>query len=143
MFSGTYRQKVDDKGRLAIPAQFRRNLPAGSHISIGQDNILTIYPPDLWAALSEKLQSPLLSPDERAMSRALFSMAVPCELDTQGRVSLLPDQRRLAGIEARSSAAVIGNGARVEIWAAERWDSYSADALSRFTEVTDQVIAGH
>lgn len=143
MFSGTYRQKVDEKGRLAIPAQFRRNLPEGSHISIGQDNVLTIYPPDQWQALADKLQSPLLGPDERQMSRALFSMAVPCELDAQGRVSLLPDQRRLAGIEPRSTAAVIGNGPRVEIWAEARWDSYSADALTRFTEVADKVISGH
>src|SRR5258708_2263839 len=143
MFSGTSRQRVDEKGRLAIPAPFRRSLPAGSHISIGLDGVLTIYPPDQWQALAEKLQGPLLGPDERAMSRALYSMAVPCELDAQGRVSLLPDQRRLAGIEPRSTVAVIGNGARVEIWSEARWDTYSIDAVNQFTQNADKVIAGH
>jgi MraZ protein len=74
------------------------------------------------------------------LSRTLYSKAVPCEFDGQGRVTLSQEQRRMAGIEPRSTAAVIGNGVRVEIWAEERWDSYSTDALDRFTEFADKVI---
>ncbi len=142
MFAGTYRVRVDEKGRLAIPASFRRQLPEGSFISIGQDSILTIYPPDQWESLGLRLQEPLLGPEQRALSRTLYSKAVACEFDGQGRVSLSQDQRRLAGIEPRSTVAVIGNGARVEIWAEDRWDSYSSDALGRFTELADRVIRG-
>src|SRR5438132_264259 len=120
MFWGSHRVRVDEKGRLAIPAQFRRQLPEGSFISIGQDGVLTIYPPEQWDSLASRLQDPLLGPEQRALSRALFSQAVACEFDAQGRVSLSSEQRRLAGIEPRSTVAVIGNGARVEIWAEER-----------------------
>ncbi len=141
MFWGTHRVRVDEKGRLAIPALFRRQLPeGGSYISIGQDGILTIYPPDQWESLASGLQDPLLSQEQRALSRTLFSKAVPCESDGQGRVSLSAEQRRLAGIEPRSTVAVIGNGARVEIWAEERWDAYSDDAVNRFDELADRVI---
>jgi transcriptional regulator MraZ len=142
MFWGTHRVRVDEKGRLAVPAQFRRQLPEGSFISIGQDGVLTIYPPDQWESLASRLQDPLLGPDQRALSRALFSKAVASEFDAQGRVSLSAEQRRLAGIEPRSTAAVIGNGARVEIWAEERWDSYSDDAVGRFDELADRVTQG-
>ena len=110
MFWGSHRVRVDEKGRLAIPAQFRRQLPDGSFISIGQDGVLTIYPPDQWESLASRLQDPLLGPDQRALSRALFSQAVACEFDAQGRVSLSAEQRRLAGIEPRSTVAVIDNG---------------------------------
>ena len=140
MFAGTFRVRVDEKGRLAIPAGYRKQLPEGSYISIGQDNILTIYPPDMWQNLGSQLQDPLLGPEQRALSRTLYSKAVPCEFDGQGRVTLSQEQRRLAGIDPRSTAAIIGNGARVEIWAEERWDSYSTDALDRFTEFADKVI---
>ena len=140
MFAGTFRVRVDEKGRLAIPAGYRKQLPEGSYISIGQDNILTIYPPDMWQSLGSQLQDPLLGPEQRALSRTLYSKAVPCEFDGQGRVTLSQEQRRLAGIDPRSTAAIIGNGARVEIWAEERWDSYSTDALDRFTEFADKVI---
>ena len=143
MFWGSHRVRVDEKGRLAIPAVFRRQLPeGGSYISIGQDGVLTIYPPDQWESLASRLQDPLLGPEQRALSRALFSKAVACEFDGQGRVGLSAEQRRLAGIEPRSTVAVIGNGARVEIWADERWDAYSADAVGRFDELADRVIQG-
>ena len=142
MFWGTHRVRVDEKGRLAIPATFRRQLPDGSFISIGQDGVLTIYPPDQWESLASGLQDPLLGPEQRALSRALFSKAVACEFDAQGRVGLSAEQRRLAGIEPRSTVAVIGNGARVEIWAEARWDAYSDDAVVRFDELADRVIQG-
>lgn len=140
MFWGTHRVRVDEKGRLAIPASYRRQLPEGSFISIGQDGVLTIYPPEQWEALSDRLRDPLLGPEQRALSRALFSNAVACEFDGQGRVSLAAEQRRLAGIDPRSTAVVIGNGRVVEIWSEERWSDYSEDAVERFTELADRVI---
>jgi MraZ protein len=140
MFTGTYRVRVDEKGRLAIPAAFRRQLPEGSFVSIGQDGALTIYPPDQWEALGERLKDPLLGPDQRALSRALYATAASCEFDGQGRISLGAEQRRLAGIEPRSTVAVTGNGLRVEIWAEDRWDGYAPVALERFTELADRVI---
>jgi MraZ protein len=142
MFWGTHRVRVDEKGRLAVPAAFRRQLPEGSFISIGQDGVLTIYPPELWESLASRLQEPLLGPEQRALARALFSKAVACEFDAQGRVILSPEQRRQATIEPRSTAVVIGSGAKVEIWAEERWESYSGDVEGRFDELADKVIQG-
>jgi len=133
---------VDDKGRLAIPAQFRKQLREGSFVSVSQDSVLAIYPPDLWNALAAQLESPLPGPDQRALARTLYSMSVPFEPDGQGRISLQPEQRRLAGIESTSTVVVIGMGSRVEIWPEARWESYSTDAQGRFTEFADRVITG-
>jgi MraZ protein len=133
---------VDDKGRVAIPAQFRKQLREGSYVSVSQDAVLAIYPPDLWNALAAQLQSPLPGPDQRALARTLYSMSVPFEPDGQGRISLQPEQRRLAEIDGPSTVVVIGMGSRVEIWPEARWESYSADAQGRFTEFADRVIAG-
>jgi MraZ protein len=139
VFTGTYRVRVDDKGRLAIPAAYRKQLPEGSFVSLGLDNVLAIYPPDLWASLAENLLSPLQGPDQRALSRTLYSLSEAFEPDGQGRIILRPEQRRLAEIGAPSSVVVIGSGSRVEIWQEARWDSYSADAQGRFTESADRV----
>ena len=134
--------RVDDKGRLAIPAQFRKQLREGSFVSVSQAAVLAIYPPDLWNALAAQLQSPLPGPDQRALARTLYSMSVPFEPDGQGRISLQPEQRRLAEIETSSTVVVIGMGSRVEIWPEARWESYSTDAQGRFTEFADRVISG-
>jgi transcriptional regulator MraZ len=134
--------RVDDKGRLAIPSQFRKQLREGSFVSVSQDAVLAIYPPDLWNALAAQLQSPLPGPDQRALARTLYSMSVPFEPDGQGRIGLQPEQRRLAEIETSSTVVVIGMGSRVEIWPEARWESYSTDAQGRFTEFADRVISG-
>ena len=134
--------RVDEKGRLAITASFRKQLPEGSFVSVSLDNVLAIYPPDLWAALAQDLQSPLPGPDQRALARTLYSLSETFEPDGQGRIMLRPEQRRLTGIDSPSTVVVTGIGSRVEIWPAARWDSYSADAQGRFTEFADRVISG-
>ncbi len=138
----THRVRVDDKGRLAIPASFRKQLPEGSYVSVSQDSALAIYPPDLWDALAQELRSPLPGPDQRALARTLYSMSETFEPDGQGRITLGMEQRRVTGIETPSTAVVIGMGSRVEIWPEARWDSYNADAQGRFTEFADRVISG-
>jgi transcriptional regulator MraZ len=143
MFTGAHRVRVDEKGRLAVPASFRKQLPEGSFVSVSQDQVLAIYPPDLWEALAQELRSPLQGPDQRALSRTLYPSSAPFEPDGQGRISLQSEQRRLAGIDSPSTAVVIGAGSRVEIWPEARWDSYSADAQPRFTEFADRVISRH
>ena len=143
MFTGSHRVRVDEKGRLAIPAGFRKQLPEGSFVSVGLDRVLAIYPPEVWEALAQELRSPLQGPDQRALARTLYSLSDSFEPDGQGRITLSGESRRAAGIEAPSTAVVIGSGSRVEIWPEGRWNSYSADAQERFTEFADRVISGH
>jgi len=143
VFTGSHRVRVDEKGRLAIPAGFRKQLPEGSFVSVGLDRVLAIYPPEVWEALAQELRSPLQGPDQRALARTLYSLSDSFEPDGQGRITLSGESRRAAGIEAPSTAVVIGSGSRVEIWPEARWNSYSADAQDRFTEFADRVISGH
>jgi len=142
VFTGAHRVRVDEKGRLAIPAAFRKQLPEGSFVSVGQDRVLAIYPPELWEALATELRSPLLGPDQRALARTLYSLSDSFEPDAQGRITLSAESRRAAGIDVPSTAVVIGSGSRVEIWPEDRWNNYSEDAQERFTEFADRVISG-
>ena len=140
MFSGSSRMKVDSKGRLAIPKQMRDLLPDGSYISIGTEMNLAIYPREEWEGMRDVLPSPFrATAEERALSRAMNALAIPCEFDPQGRVTLSPEQRRQAGIDPDSTVIVIGNQTVVEIWAADRWDSYSVGALANFTDNVNRV----
>ena len=43
MFLGTYTPKLDDKGRLFLPAKFREELMAGLVVTTGQERCLTVY----------------------------------------------------------------------------------------------------
>ena len=143
MFAGSSRMKVDSKGRLAIPKQFRDQLPEGSFISIGTEQNLAVYPREEWEGLRDVLPSPFRATHEqRLVSRAVNALAIPCEFDAQGRLTLSQEQRRHAGIDPDSTVVVIGNQTVVEIWSAERWDSYSAGALANFTDNVNRVTRG-
>ena len=46
MFLGTYTPKLDDKGRLTLPAKFRDALAGGLMVTKSQDHSLAVYPRD-------------------------------------------------------------------------------------------------
>src|SRR5438105_9720784 len=99
MFLGTYRHAVDSKGRLAIPARFREQLPTGSIISKGAEGCLQVYGPDEWVKEQSALQLTSESPaEERRLTRMRFGAARECEFDAQGRIGLSADQRGYAGV---------------------------------------------
>ena len=43
MFFGTFTPKLDDKGRLTLPAKFREELADGLMVVKGQDRSLAVY----------------------------------------------------------------------------------------------------
>jgi MraZ protein len=141
MFAGAYRVKVDAKGRLAIPHRLRTGLGEGSHISIGPDGVLVIYTPEEFGRVAQAVPPPWqANQQQRQFRRMLYSLAQPCEFDSQGRVTLTQEQRRYAAIDPTSTVVVAGTGDLVEIWPEARWDSYSADAQPRFTELVSEVF---
>ena len=130
VFKGTYRHRVDAKGRIPVPAAFRRALAdakAARVVMTQFDQCLAAYPPEEWARLEEQLaQLPPFSATSKALTRVVASRAVDCDLDAQGRVLVPPGLRRAAGLGRE--AIVIGVLNRFEVWAPERWDAFVADA---------------
>ena len=54
MFLGTYTPKLDDKGRLTLPAKFRDELRGGLMITKGQDHCLYVFPRETFAEMARK-----------------------------------------------------------------------------------------
>lgn len=120
MFLGQYDRSLDDKSRLAIPTELRNGLGHGAVLTRSFDNCLCIYPAAKWESLAQAandLQD--LRPEARTRARAIFSGAVPCEFDRQGRVVIPAFLREYAGISG--DVTVAGVGSRVEIWSRQAW----------------------
>ena len=123
MFTGEYRHTVDDKGRIAVPAQFRPQLDSGAYVSRWMESCLAIHTPGGWESLATKVAAlPITDANSRLFSRFVFSGAVPADLDRQGRV-LVPTYLR-DEIGLANEAVVVGSRDHVEIWAPDRWDVY-------------------
>lgn len=123
MFIGEYSHAIDEKGRLAVPAKFRRALTKGAVVTKGLDNCLFVYPGKEWGELAEKLSRlPLNQANARAFSRAMLAGAMEVVFDSQGRM-LIPEYLRLfGGISKRVVVAGLYN--RLEIWDEVKWQAY-------------------
>ena len=130
MFKGTYRYKIDPKGRLPVPAPFRKSLTQGGATILVVtllDQCLAAYPPAEWERLEAQLAAlPAFSKPVKALSRLLTSRASDCEIDIQGRILLPASLRAAAGLGRE--AVVIGVLNRIEVWAPEPWDSFLRDS---------------
>ena len=124
MFLGDYQHTLDAKGRVSLPAKFRAELTGKIVVVNGLDACLYIYPADEYVLFLESLVAEEdFEPRKRRIRRFFTTGAVEVELDSAGRVSIPPKLRAYAGLN--KDVAVTGNGNRIEIWAAEAWDSYS------------------
>jgi len=124
VFTGEYRHSVDDKGRIAVPAKFRTQLAGGAVVSRWLDACLAIHTRDGWTALADKVAGlPITDQGSRLFQRYVFSGAFEADLDRQGRVVVPAYLREWAGLA--EDAVIVGSRDHAEIWAPERWDSYS------------------
>ena len=130
MFKGFYRHRIDPKGRLPVPAAFRRLLAEGGASTVVVtvlDQCLAVYPPVELARLESQLAAlPAFSRPVKALTRLLSSRAVDCPLDVQGRI-LLPASLR-ASAKLGREAGVAGVLNRFEIWEPEAWAGFLADS---------------
>ncbi|HMO10547.1 MAG TPA: cell division/cell wall cluster transcriptional repressor MraZ, partial [Actinotalea sp.] len=102
---------------------------------------LYVFPLDEFARVHERAQvAPVSNKQARDYLRVFLSGAHDDVPDRQGRLSIPSDLRRYAGL-ARD-VAVIGMGARAEIWDAQAWETYLADHVDSYSETSDEVIPG-
>jgi len=136
---GTYRHHVDEKGRVAIPAQMRRFLPEGSMVTLGAETRLMIWPPDAWAGHTELfLRTAETEAQRRRFLRILHAKASNFEVDAQGRLLLTAHQRAFAKIV--DQVIFVGTGTGVEVIADEIWKAEEEPITpEEFTQVWDFV----
>jgi MraZ protein len=135
MFIGEYQHTLDEKGRMAIPAKFRRELERGAVVTRGLDRCLTVYTAEEWEKLATRLANlPMSSANTRAFARLMLAGAMDVSLDAQGRVVLPNYLQEYAGLGKKVILAGLYN--RLEVWDAAKWDEFKSR-----TEVASADIA--
>ena len=141
MFFGTHRPRLDDKGRLTLPAKFREPLGKGLVMTKGQDRCLYVFPRADFDRTTQQLAGTSLT-DKRTRDflRVLYSAVAEDVPDKQGRVTIPPALRDYASLDR--DCAVIGANARIEIWDHAAWDRFMAEHEQGFSEMEQEVVPG-
>ncbi|TWP35192.1 division/cell wall cluster transcriptional repressor MraZ [Leekyejoonella antrihumi] len=141
MFLGTHHPRLDDKGRLFLPAKFRDKLASGLVITRGQERCLYVFPLVEFERLAVELNNtPVTNRAVRNFQRVLLSAASDEIPDKQGRVTVPSVLREYAGLERECT--VIGTGNRIEVWDTTSWNDFLAATEDDFAEQGEEVIPG-
>ncbi|WP_204039975.1 division/cell wall cluster transcriptional repressor MraZ [Acrocarpospora phusangensis] len=141
MFLGTHQPRLDDKGRLFLPAKYREELAEGLVITKGQERCLYVFPVEEFQRLTEALRTaPVTAKAVRDYSRVFFASASDETPDKQGRITIPPSLRLYAGLER--DCVVIGANTRLEIWDAQAWETYLAEQEPAFADLSEEVLPG-
>ena len=141
MFLGTHAPRLDDKGRLVLPAKFREALANGLVLTKGQDRSIVVWPAAVFAAYAEQLNEASRSnPKVQAYQRVLFSGASDEIPDRQGRITVPPVLRDYAGLDR--DVVVVGKNTTAEIWDAIAWATYLTEQEEAFSGLSEEVFPG-
>lgn len=127
---GKYPAKVDDKNRLFVPAKLREELGSTFYVTIGGNgnrNCLTVYTESGWQRLMEKYNQLTLT-QQASTASFLFSYATECSPDKQFRFTLTQPLLAYAGITR--DVVIVGRAGQAEIWDAQSYADFEAEALS-------------
>lgn len=143
-FLGNIEAKTDAKGRVFLPAVFRKQLQAASEerLVLRKDvhqQCLVLYPESVWFATQEELRQRLNKWNARhqMIFRQFVSDAEVVVPDGNGRILLPKRYLQMAGIA--DEVRFIGMDDAIEIWAKERTEQpfMSPD---EFSQALDELL---
>lgn len=139
-FMGQHSPRLDDKGRIFLPARFRDALGDSVVVTKGMDRCLTIYPHGVFKEriLDRLNAASSASRNVRQMRRALLAHASTETPDRQGRVTIPAVLREFAGLD--KECVVIGQGHYVEVWDAAAFAAVDADSDAVLDSVDEEGV---
>lgn len=140
MLIGQYQTKIDIKGRVALPAKFKRLLGNRIIITAGYEQSLMVVAQKDWQGEIDRVtnQSSTLGLT-RETDRFLLGSAYEVELDNQGRFIIPKYLRSYAGLA--EAIIFVGVGKRAEVWSQSKWDKYSQYLNEKVKELGEKLNA--
>lgn len=128
---GEYHHKLDAKGRLSLPAEFRKVLSSELKVILSPlDDCLLVFEPDAYLDWVEKLFESKggYSPANKQMAaqrKILNARVKACEIDNSGRILISAAQRESAALG--KEVVIVGDIDHFEIWNVERWNDFCSE----------------
>lgn len=141
LFLGTYTPRLDEKGRLFLPAKFRDDLAEGLVMTKGQEQCVTVWPLEQFRRVADAMAQQVFTDRKtRNVQRVFLGDATSETPDRQGRITVPPVLREHAGLDR--DVVVVGVNKRLEIWDSVRWAQFQQDEGADFETLAEEVLPG-
>ncbi|HEU5310701.1 MAG TPA: division/cell wall cluster transcriptional repressor MraZ [Candidatus Eisenbacteria bacterium] len=141
-FRGSYQHSIDHKGRVSIPARFRRVLGGENDTVVvlrGLDACVWLYPLEEFQRFEERLRArPLGDEASRRFQRMLLVDSRDEPLDAQGRVAIPP--RLIAHAKLEKDVLVIGLLDHMEIWNPDLFEEYLKSSNRTYEDIAGELL---
>ena len=138
MLIGNYHHTIEQKGRLAIPVDFRESLGDEPVITRGVDHCLYLLPFNSWSKTLDDLKPNFISPQKtRDIVRLLTHHASRVNFDSQGRILVPQVLRDLVGLQKKVLLA--GSHSWVEIWDIETYKRYTKPLEDKLPQLVESL----
>ncbi len=145
-FIGDYSCKLDVKGRVMLPAAFKKHLSAAAQnkFVVKKDifeNCLVLYPMDEWDRQTTILRSKInpYNKEHNKFLRGFYRGTAELELDTNNRL-LLP-KRLIDLVTIGREVILAGQDGRIEVWAKDQYDQVAAGE-DEFADLAEKILGG-
>jgi MraZ protein len=141
VFLGTHTPRLDEKGRLFLPAKYREELSRGVVVTKGQERCLYVFPKAEFDQIADGMRpGPRASKAARDYARVFYASADDGIPDRQGRITIPSALREYAALQR--DCVVIGANTRLEIWDAAAWEAYLSEREDAYSEGPEEVMPG-
>src|SRR5664280_697975 len=145
-FIGDYTCKVDVKGRIILPAAFKKQMPADAqdHFVVRKDifeNCLVLFAIEDWNRQLVKIRKKLnpYNREQNMFLRNFFKGTAELSLDNNNRI-LVP-KRLMEMIGAERDVVLAGQDGKIEIWAADNYDKIDMPS-DDFANLAEKLMGG-
>ena len=140
MITGEFRNSLDEKSRLMVPARLRSEVPGNVLIMTrGVDKCLWLFPPDEWKRISDNLMdatSPFHA-KARMIQRRIIAPAQEVEIDKAGRITIPPTLREYAGL--LKECIILGIKKYIEVWDENEYKVYWDENEAEFQSAAEEM----
>jgi MraZ protein len=126
-FTGRFERQLDNKNRVALPAEFRRHFGESCVLALGSTGCIEVFTQERFDEMAQKLLDKLDAGEVDADEVRVFSSSIrQPTFDGQGRIILDQSFREYAGIADGDRLVVNGRLDRLEIWESSAFEPIEA-----------------
>jgi MraZ protein len=140
--SGEYDAILDDKHRILVPADYRKEVIEAREektlvCRIGRNRVAWLYPENYYRELIAQRRTSLMpGEDEEKFNEAYYGMIFRLTWDSQGRI-VIPE-KIIKRTNMEKNLTLVGAGDHLAVWNREAWERRAQTLLETMDEISDR-----